>query len=447
MMTAPGLIIAAAGSGSGKTTVTLGLLRALRERGVIVAAAKAGPDYIDPGFHSAAGGRACVNLDPWAMRPATLATLATQAATDADLVICEGVMGLYDGIDASGAGSTAALAATLGWPVVMVVDARGMAASAGALVQGFANPPVSLARTGLQIAGVIFNRVGGEGHVRLLREALRLAVPQTPVLGCIPRAADIALPERHLGLVPAGEAADIERVIAAAARLIAGTIDLPALQALARPANPLPRPNTGSTIPPLGQRIAIASDNAFAFAYPWLLEGWRKAGAELSFFAPLADQAPAVDADAIYLPGGYPELHAGVLAANQNFLSGLRRAATRGATVYGECGGYMTLGEGLVDAEGRTHALAGLLPLTTSFAERRLHLGYREAVLTENGPLGPVGTRFRGHEFHYATMSRHNDTRLLFSALDAAGRDLPFAGHRVGTVMGSFIHLIDRANA
>jgi cobyrinic acid a,c-diamide synthase len=303
----------------------------------------------------------------------------------------------------------------------------------------------------LRIAGVIFNRVGGDGHARLLREAMRVALPQIPVLGCIPRAANIALPERHLGLVPAHEAVDVERVIAAAARLVAKTIDLSALQVLARPARPQVLANSGGTIPPLGQRIAIAADDAFAFAYPWLLDSWRAAGAELSFFAPLADEAPAENADAIYLPGGFPELHAGVLAANQNFLGGLRRAAAHGTTIYGECGGYMALGDALVDAEGESHTLAGLLPLATSFAERRLHLGYREATLTETGPLGPAGTRYRGHEFHYSTtqsdtMGRHSDTSPLFSASDAAGHLLPFAGHRRGTVMGSFIHLIDRAN-
>lgn len=443
-MTAPGLIIAAPGSGSGKTTITLGLLRALRDSGVAVAAAKAGPDYIDPGFHALASDHACVNLDPWAMRPATLGALTTRIAADADLVLCEGVMGLYDGIDAAGAGSTAALAASLGWPVVLVVDARGLAASAGALVHGFANPPANLARDGVRIAGVIFNRVGGDGHVRLLHDTMHLALPQIPVLGCIPRRADIALPERHLGLIPAREGVDTKRVIGAVARLVAETIDLSALQALARPANPVIRSNSNVAIPPLGQRIAIAADNAFAFAYPWLLDSWRAAGAQLTFFSPLADEAPPENTDAIYLPGGYPELHAGVLAANQCFLSALRGAAARGITIYGECGGYMILGEGLVDAEGNTHALAGLLPVTTSFAERRLHLGYREATLTETGPLGEAGTRYRGHEFHYASLGRHSDTCRLFSAADVAGRLLPFAGHRAGTVMGSFIHLIDR---
>ena len=196
---------------------------------------------------------------------------------------------------------------------------------------------------------------------------------------------------------------------------------------------------------PLGQRIAIARDDAFLFAYPAVLEGWRRQGAELSFFSPLADEIPDAAADAVYLPGGYPELHAGRLAAAGHFTAALRRAAASGTAIYGECGGYMALGESLTDGAGRAHRMVGLLPLATSFAERRLHLGYRAATLIGGGPLGPAGARFRGHEFHYATTIAAGADAPLFALSDASGKDLGASGLRHGSVMGSFIHLIDRA--
>jgi len=438
----PGLIIAAPSSGSGKTTVTLGLARALYRAGVRVATAKTGPDYIDPGFHAAATARPCVNLDPWAMRRETLEALVAGLSTDAELVLCEGVMGLFDGIDAQGDGSTAALAALTGWPVVLVVDARGLAASAAALVQGFAAPPESLARAGLNIGGVIFNRVGGESHVRLLHETMRHARPDLPVLGCIARNAAIGTPERHLGLVPAGERPALDAFLDRAAQA-ASAVDLEALRRLARPAL-APSAAAPCPLPPLGQRMAIARDEAFAFTYTSVLEGWRLAGATLSFFSPLADEAPDGHSDAIYLPGGYPELHAGRLAKAARFLQGLRHAVERQAAIYGECGGYMALGRGLVDADGTRHAMAGLLPLETSFAQRRLHLGYRQATLAEDSPLGRAGTTYRGHEFHYATIVEEGPGPSLFRLTNAAGHQLAPAGRRSGRVAGSFIHLIDR---
>jgi cobyrinic acid a,c-diamide synthase len=445
-VSAPGLIIAAAGSGSGKTTVTLGLLRALRDAGVRVASAKVGPDYIDPQFHAAASGQPCLNLDPWAMRPATRAALVAQLSATADIIICEGVMGLYDGIDASGTASTAELAAELGWPVMLVVDAQGVAASAAALVQGLVAPPASLARDGLQVAGVIFNRVGGARHLEMLCEAVQRSHPHLSVLGGLARTAGIALPERHLGLVPAGENAQLEEVIGRAARLVADSIDLAALRRCARSSHLRSDAPIGAPVPPLAQRIAIARDDAFVFAYPWLLDGWRSAGAELAFFSPLADEAAPEDAAAVYLPGGYPELHAGRLAAAERFISGLRRAAARGTVIYGECGGYMVLGEALVDGPGRRHAMAGLLPLVTSFAAPKLHLGYRAVTLRCDTPLGRAGSSYRAHEFHYASIVQEGAAESLFDVADSRGHRLATAGLRSGAVCGSFIHLIDHAN-
>jgi cobyrinic acid a,c-diamide synthase len=264
-------------------------------------------------------------------------------------------------------------------------------------------------------------------------------------LGAVPRDAKLALPERHLGLVPAGEHAALEPFLENAARRAGEHIDLAALRGLAKPA----RTGGGETaisapIPLLGQRIAVAQDRAFGFAYAALLDAWREEGAEILPFTPLAGEAPDAAADAVYLPGGYPELHAGELSAAATFLDGLRRAAARNATVYGECGGYMVLGESLTDGDGITHKMAGLLPVETSFAERRLHLGYRVATLSSESPLGEKGTAFRGHEFHYATVVREGPGRPLFEAASAAGADLGPCGRVDGSVSGSFFHLIDQ---
>ena len=434
-----GLVIAAPASGSGKTLLTLGLLRQLRRRGLAVAAAKAGPDFIDPSFHAAASGRPCLNLDLWAMREETVAAAVGELEAAADIVLCEGAMGLFDGTGADGEqGSTAALAKAVGWPVILAVDARGQGASAAALIGGF------LRHWGdLPIAGVVFNRVAGERHAALLAAAVARHLPQLCCLGALPADPALDLPSRHLGLVPAGEVNEAGALVEHAADKVGASLDIDRLLGLARPST-LPPVAAASPLPPLGRHVAVARDDAFAFLYPAILEGWRRQGAVLSFFSPLSDEPPEKAADAVFLPGGYPELHAARLAAAQRFLAGLRRVAAQGRTVYGECGGYMVLGERLVDAEGRAHAMAGLLPLTTSFAERRRHLGYRAVEHLAAGPLGPAGAGWRGHEFHYASVLHEGGADSLFRASDAAGRELGPVGLRRGKVAGSFVHLIDR---
>jgi cobyrinic acid a,c-diamide synthase len=434
-----GLILAAPASASGKTTLTLALLRHFRRAGRRIASAKAGPDYIDPAFHAAASGTPCLNLDAWAMRRETIGALVAALERQAELVLCEGAMGLFDGAGESGRGSTGDLAALTGWPVVLVVDVAGQAGSAAALLRGFMSH-----RPDVRVAGVIFNRVGGPRHAAMLENSVRTALPDLPILGHVPRHAELALPERHLGLVQAAEHPDLDGFLDRAATLVGGAVDVARLTGFARGSSLAALP-PAQPLPGLGQRIAVASDVAFAFAYPSMLEGWRSAGAELSLFSPLADEAPRMDADAVFLPGGYPELHAGALAGNRRFLAGLVEAAERGATIYGECGGYMVLGRGLVDAAGTRHAMAGLLPLETSFAERRRQLGYRQARLAEAGPLGAAGALFRGHEYHYATILEEGAGSPLFAAADADGSALGAAGRIKGRVMGSFLHLVDRA--
>ncbi|KQS72759.1 cobyrinic acid a,c-diamide synthase [Rhizobium sp. Leaf371] len=434
-----GILIAAPSSGSGKTTITLGLLRALRRRGVAVSPGKAGPDYIDPAFHTAACGIACVNYDPWAMRSALLDAQAAQGRRNGRLLVIEAMMGLFDAA-MDGTGAPADLAAALGLPVVLVVDCGRMAQSVAALVSGYAR-----FRPDVRLAGVILNKVGSPKHEAMLRGAL--AGIDMPVLGTIGRDPALALPERHLGLVQAGEHGGLDRFIEHAADAVEAGCDLDALVALgaeAHPARLVHGPVHGqiAAMDPLGARIAIARDVAFAFAYAHLLAGWHASGAHLSFFSPLADEAPAEECDAVYLPGGYPELHAGRLAAASTFRSGMQAAADRHARIFGECGGYMTLGEGMIDAAGTRHAMLGLLPLTTSFAERRRHLGYRRVrPLDETGFFRPM----MAHEFHYATIVSEGDAAPLFAVEDAAGTSLGTAGLRVGSVSGSFMHLIDRA--
>ena len=427
-------ILAAPASGSGKTVLCAGLLAHVRKGGRAVRAFKAGPDYIDPGYHRMASGHDCVNLDPWGMRPGTLARRLAALSAGADLVIGEGAMGLFDGAR-EGTGSTADLAARLGLPVVLVVDTRGQGASVAALVEGFVNH-----RHDVAVAGVILNRVASAAHERLLRDALDAR--SIAVFGAVPRADALSLPSRHLGLVQACESgrAWVEEAAAAVAR----SVDTDALAALARPLQ-AEAEAPGAAIPSLGQRVAVARDEAFGFCYEALMEDWRDAGAEIVPFSPLADEAPDAVADAVYLPGGYPELHAGRIAGAERFLTGLRAAAARGAVLFGECGGYMVLGRGLTDADGRRHAMAGLLPLETSFQERKLTLGYRRARLAADGPLGKAGTGYSGHEFHYCRVVSEETDRPLFAAADATGAPLGDAGMTVGTVSGSFIHLIDRA--
>lgn len=431
-----GLVISAPASGTGKTTLTLGLLAAWRARGVQVHPFKNGPDYIDPAFHAAASGIQSVNLDSWAMPGALLDGLAAQAA-GADLILAEGSMGLFDGVvapGASGMGASAELALRFGWPVVPVLDVSGQAQSAAAIAHGFRtlNPA-------LPFAGVVLNRVASPRHEALVRAGL--AAAGITVFGALPRRESIRLPERHLGLVQAEEQANLTQMLAEAGDFVAAHVDLDALRAAARGkalgAAPV-------RITPPGQRIALARDAAFSFVYPHLLAGWRAAGAEILPFSPLADEAPDESADVCWLPGGYPELHAGRLAAAHNFRAGLAAFATT-RPVHGECGGYMALGQALVDAQGERHAMAGLLGLETSFAKRKMHLGYRLATLCTPMPGFGAGARLRGHEFHYASILEAPDDPLA-EVVDANGAGVPETGSRRGLVTGSFFHLISSAD-
>jgi len=482
---ASGLLIGAARSSSGKTTLTLGLMRALTRRGLRVAPVKCGPDYIDPAFHAAATGRTGVNLDSWAMAADLIASLAARTNENADLVIAEGAMGLFDGAPGglAGIGASADVAALLGWPVVLVHDVSGQGQTAAAIVRGIAGHD-----SRVTVAGVVLNRVGSERHRRLAGEAIEAL--GIPVFGALPRDEKIILPERHLGLVQAGETEGLDARLDALADFVEAHVDVAAVIEVARsaPSPALPRfagegvreralsasGESGVSVPspvrkrllptsesmrkpgtpglrkrgrdregafaPPAQRIAVARDDAFSFFYPHLAQSWREAGAELRFFSPLADEAPPEDCDLCWLPGGYPELHAGKLSAARRFMQGLRRFAKE-RWVHGECGGYMVLGRALIDAAGEAHEMAGLLELETSFARRKLHLGYRRARLAADHPLGGAGARLRGHEFHYATVLREEGEPFAL-AKDAYSDDERPAGLANNGVSGSFFHLM-----
>jgi cobyrinic acid a,c-diamide synthase len=436
-----GLIISSPSSGAGKTTVALGLMHALTTRGLRVRGMKSGPDYIDPAFHRAATGQDSFNLDSFAMPPPLLGSIVAHAADEQDLLIVEGAMGLFDGArgPAGRRGSAADLARRYGWPVVLVIDCRAMSQTAAAVALGLARFDPSV-----RVAGVILNNIASERHLAGLRDAF--AALDLPLLAALPRDPRSAVPERHLGLVQAGEIAALEDILDWLAAALEKHSDVGALAALAHGGDIPGGPMTAALAAP-GTRIAIARDAAFSFIYPHLVAGWRASGAAIVFFSPLNDEPPPADCDACFLPGGYPELHAAKLAATRNFFAGLRTfAATR--PVHGECGGYMVLGETLHDAGGAVHEMAGLLPVVTSFAERRLTLGYRHATPTHPAPFGN-GQRLAGHEFHYATMTSPPPApdQAFASFSDADGQSLGFAGHRAGNVSGSFFHAIAAAGS
>ncbi|WP_206378397.1 cobyrinate a,c-diamide synthase [Sneathiella limimaris] len=432
----PSLMIAAPASGSGKTTVTLALLRAFRNKGVQVTSFKTGPDYIDPVFHHHASGHPCQNLDPWGMQNTTLDYTLHDIGKHAELVIGEGVMGLFDGAR-DGTGSTADLAAQYQIPIILVMTAKGQAASAGAVLHGF-----NQFRKNTKIAGVIFNQVSSPAHGEFLKKAAEDL--DIPCLGLIPKKDHLALPSRHLGLVQAGEMPELESFLEEAAELITTSVDLDSLQSFAS----IPKISSNEdAIGPLFQasHIAIAKDAAFTFIYPHLLKRSGKAGQHITYFSPLADEAPDPRTDFIYLPGGYPELHLEALAKAHHFREALQTAKKKSIPIFGECGGYMVMGQEIIGKDGLAYPMTGLLSHRTSFETPKIHLGYRKLRLLKDSPFGSVGQKLRAHEFHYASeLIDELKTTPLFSVTDANGVSKGSVGECDGSAFGSFLHLIDQ---
>ena len=427
-----GIVVAGLNSQSGKTTLTLGLLRALAQAGQDVAAAKSGPDYIDCALLSAACPVPAINLDSYAMPADTLRQLAS--GQTGSFLIVEGAMGLFDGTDNEG-GSTARLARIISLPIVLVLDVRHQCQTAAEIAASIAGylPAES------QLAGVVLNHVASPRHEALIATAL--ARRGVEMFGALPADAKVVIPSRHLGLVQASElreAGKLELVIRAATKLVASHIDVKAIVHAAKPIS-APANTPPSPPPPPGQRIAVARDSAFSFFYEHTFMWWRNGGAEILPFSPLGDEAPDAEADFVFLPGGYPELHLERLAGASRFMKGLHDAAARSVRIYGECGGYMVLGKSIIDENGTSFAMAGLLDLETSFAKRRLHLGYRRLVARHE--FWPAMRESTGHEFHYTTAVREKGDPL-FDVADAAGAELAPAGLVLGSVCGSYMHVI-----
>lgn len=432
----PRLVIAATQSGSGKTTIVTGLLAALKSRGLTVQSFKIGPDYIDPGYHRLASGRAAHNLDTWLVPSARLPEIFADECSGADIAIVEGVMGLYDG-GRGGVSSTAEIAHLIDAPVLLVIDCKSMGASAAAIARGFRDYDSSV-----NVAGVILNRLGSATHETMIREAM--AGVNMPVYGALRRSDELKMPERHLGLLPVEENSE-QQVIAKMGAAVASALDIDGITRLAQSsvtactasdtASAENQPTTGTK----KCRIGIARDEAFSFYYPTSLAVLERMGAELVPFSPLHDsELPEVDG--IIIGGGFPEMFAAELAANVTMCESISRAADGNMPIYAECGGYMYLLERLVDFSGEPHAMVGVFSGEATMTQKLQMVGYVEAELTEPSILGPVGTTMHGHEFHFSVDSEADTARpFIFTKLRNGARYAAGQSHK--RALGSYLHL------
>lgn len=432
-----GIVIAGTHSGCGKTTVSLGLMAAWKRRGRRVAPFKVGPDFIDPGHHARIAARPSRNLDGWMLPRAYNLDAFRRSCAGADIAVVEGVMGLFDGYDGKTEnGSTAQMAKWLGLPVLLVVDARSMARSAAALVQGFENFDPNL-----RFAGVVFNHLGSARHLGFLREALQDAA-RMPCLGGLMREEAIALPERHLGLVTHEEHPMDEAAIGRLADRIEQAIDVDQLSAgLPEISGPAAAP-VASTRPAAPVRIGVARDPAFCFYYPENLEMIEDGGAQVIFFSPTQDASPPPDLDGIYIGGGYPELFAGPLAANASMRRQIREHSLAGMPIYAECGGFMYLCSELQDQQGRRFPMVGGFPFKTRMLPRLKALGYRQVQLVRRTLIGAPGDVVRGHEFHYSELAAASPpAECVYRIAGREGAPMTMEGHLLRSTLGSYIHL------
>ncbi len=437
-----GVVIAGTHSGCGKTTVTLGILAAMKKKNISVQPFKAGPDFIDPGLHRLITGKVSRNLDLWMCGRDYVKECFDKHSADADISVIEGVMGMYDGNV-----NTSDLAAALDLPVILVVDAYGMAESAGAIVKGFMEyRAVGAGSSRPDFAGVIFNRVASERHW----ERLKHSVQDVPVLGYLPRSLDFRIPERHLGLVVAEEQPIAQKEIDKLADAVLEHINVDAMVEMTSHGHL--RRDMARHAPTC--RIAVAYDKAFCFYYEDNLDLLKDAGAEIAYFSPLSDSSIPDDVDALYIGGGYPELYAEQLSRNDSMLDSLKKCADDGMPVYSECGGFMYLTEGIYDLENKFYPMAGVFPLKTRMTKKRARLGYREATLTEGAVLGKKDAVIRGHEFHYSEITEKQEScevvtselpnfraSALYSVKDGSGNYIYNEGCRANNAFGSYIHI------
>ncbi|HXW92204.1 MAG TPA: cobyrinate a,c-diamide synthase [Terriglobales bacterium] len=429
-----GFVVAGSASGVGKTTVALALIAAYRRRGLVVQTFKCGPDFIDGGYHARAGGRASHNLDGWMLSAETNREIFFRGGEAANLMVVEGMMGLFDGVDGrSNRGSTSEIARWLGLPVILVVDASSMARSAAALVHGFATFDPSL-----RVAGVVFNRVAGPSHFQLLAEALSGGTPVRP-LGYLPPSREIEIPERHLGLVTAREEAVPSSIFSLLGELAEQTIDLDALWELAAPISAQNAAVTSERRATV--RIGVARDKAFSFYYEENLDALRRAGAEIVEFSPLADSGLPRGVDAVYFGGGYPEVFAMELAANQSMMRDVRAMAEEGLAMYAECGGLMYLAREIVTPTGPPVPMAAVLPLSVEMTERLVNFGYSEVSFTSDCLLGAAGGQARGHGFHCSRIRDAGQLESVYRAKNWRTKREEREGFRRKNVLASYIHL------
>jgi cobyrinic acid a,c-diamide synthase len=437
----PRLTFAATHSGTGKTTLTMAIILAVKRRGLAVQSFKVGPDYIDPGFHTLAAGRPCRNLDTRMLGPDVVRELFGRSAAKADISLIEGVMGLYDGAGAMDErGSTAHLAKTLVSPVILCIDGSAMARSAAAVALGFTRfDPAT------PVTGFLFNNLGSKRHYETVKDAVEDATGM-PVFGYVKRTRGALLPERHLGLVPAWESRELPRSIEDLSRGIEETVDVDGLIEAARAAPPLPEPNR-SVLPkqdkrrPRTVRIACARDAAFHFYYQDNLDILEMLGAELVFFSPLRDGTLPEEIDGIYLGGGYPELHAAGLESNGTMRKALLKASREGLPVYAECGGLMYLMEGLITFEGKRHDMVGVFSGAVKM-EKKLHaLGYYTATALGDSVAAEEGWKIPGHVFHWSSLVELGDDRDFAFRLSAPGKDPVFDGFIHRNTLASYFHI------
>jgi len=429
------IIIAGTSSSSGKTTVSTGIMKALTMRGHTVIPFKVGPDYIDTGFHEAATGSPSVNLDLWMAGESHTKFLYENHGRKGDFTLVEGVMGLYDGLgDEKSTGSTAHVARVLGLPVILVIDGEKMGSSAAALVLGFKEYDKEV-----NLAGVIVNRVSSESHYRLISDAIE-GTTRIPCLGYLPPEPEISISSRHLGLIPLNETEESRTVIAKTAGLIEMHIDLDRLERIAQESESrefLPDPRANLRNSGKGLRIGIAKDDAFSFYYRDNIELLEYMGMELIYFSPLCDFTLPLNLDGVYLGGGFPEMFAQKLSSNISFLRSIHEAMGNGLPVYAECGGYMYLTQGIVDLEGKHHAMVGFLEDFCRMTKKLQRFGYAE-ITAENGDY------FRGHEFHHSewTGAAFVSTVLSLRKPSALQSDLHWeCGQRKKNVHGAYAHI------
>lgn len=437
-----GLLVAGTASGVGKTTVALAIMAGLRRRGLAVQPFKCGPDFLDTSHHTRICGRTARNLDTWMLSVEANRSVLRKAAHGADVLVAEGMMGLFDGKNGSTEiGSSAEIAKLLRLPVVLVVDAEKSARSVAAVLLGFESFDPEL-----RIAGVILNRVAGEGHYEMLREAIESSCV-TKIFGWLPVEPAIAIPERHLGLHGAAEqTAGGDAVVDVLASLAEKWLDLDGLFALecgleiGESAVARGGFESGDVV-----RVGVPSDHAFSFYYEDNLDLLREQGVEIVRFSPMRDDSLPAGLDALYLGGGYPELHAEELSGNRKMLEEMRAFARSGRPVYAECGGMLYLSESL-RVDGKSYGMAGVLPLSVEMTDRLVQFGYVAVEFTEDGLLGRKGTVVRGHSFHYSRLASRGEVGTSYHVqYSMSGRE-EMEGFRVGNVLASYVHLHFRAN-